>query len=164
MKRITIGKEEYTIEFSLEATLYNECTEKIMDMITSAEIVQAEIESDDIDVKEKTEKAVKTVISGMADIPQRALVLFYAGLLEHHGAEGDGSVKSKSAAKKLMLDYMKENEGMTLYDIMNEMMEEIVNDHFFDLIGVEKMVKNVENQVQKQVKTPQDFKRKAGNN
>ena len=164
MKRITIGKVEYIIEFSLEATMYNECTEKIMDMLTNAGLAEAKLKNESVDEKERAEDAVKEVITSMADIPQRALILFYAGLLEHHGADGDRTVLSKNAAKKLLMDYLKENEGMTLYDVMSEMMQEIVNDHFFDLIGVEKAVKLAEQNAQKQSKTPQDHKRKSGNN
>lgn len=162
MKRITIGKVEYIIEFSLEATMYNECTEKIMDMLANTGIAEAKLKDESVEEHERAQHAVKDVIASMADIPQRALILFYAGLLEHHGADGDRSVLSKSVAKKLLVDYLKENEGMTLYDVMSDMMQEIVNDHFFDLIGVEKAVKLAEQNARK-VKTPQDHKRKSGN-
>lgn len=166
MKRITIGGQEYTIEFSLEATLYNECTEKVMDMITSASVAGAKIDNKEINAEEKTETALKTIVTSAADIPNRALILFYAGLLEHHGTEsGDGSIKSKKDAKKLMKEYIDEHEGMNLYDVMSEMMEEIMNDHFFEQIGVDKMMENANKQIQNhQVKTPQDHKRKGGNN
>lgn len=166
MKRITIGGQEYTIEFSLEATLYNECTEKVMDMITSASVARAKIDNKEINAEEKTEIALKTIVTSAADIPNRALILFYAGLLEHHGTEsGDGSIKSKKDAKKLMKEYIDEHEGMNLYDVMSEMMEEIMNDHFFEQIGADKMMENANKQIQNhQVKTPQDHKRKGGNN
>lgn len=166
MKRITIGGQEYTIEFSLEATLYNECTEKVMDMITSASVAGAKIDNKEINAEEKTETALKTIVTSAADIPNRALILFYAGLLEHHGTEsGDGTIKSKKDAKKLMKEYIDEHEGMNLYDVMSEMMEEIMNDHFFEQIGVDKMMENANKQIQNhQVKTPQDHKRKGGNN
>ena len=147
MKRITIDKKEYIIEFSIEATLYNECTEKIMDMITTVGVTQATLESDDVSNDDKTDKAIKAVISNTADIPQRALTLFYAGLLEHHGADnGDGSVRSKNDAKRLLTTYLRENEGKSLYDVMNEMTEEIINDHFFEMIGVDKVMNKANQQ------------------
>lgn len=164
MKRITIGGKEYTIEFSLDATLYNECTEKVMDMITSVGMAEAEYSDEDKDAREKTEYAVNTVVKNISDIPQRALILFYAGLLENHGASGDNTVKSKADAKALMIQYLRENEGKSLYDVMNEMMQEIVNDHFFEMIGVDKMMENANKEVSRQVKTPQDHLKKAGNN
>lgn len=149
MKRITIDKKEYIVEFSIEATLYNECTEKIMDMITNVGVAQATMESDDISNEDKTDTAIRTVISNTADIPQRALILFYAGLLEHHGTDnGDGSVRSKNDAKRLLTAYLRENEGKSLYDVMNEMTEEIINDHFFEMIGVDKVMNNANQQFQ----------------
>lgn len=162
MKRITIGGVEYTIEFSIEATLYNEVTESVMDMFLSGNIIQAVAENAD-DVVEKTEKAMKQTFKEMADIPNKALTMFYAGLLEHHGSEGDNTVRSKQDAKRLLVTYLKENksekeeESLTLYDVMTEMLTEMGNDSFFDMIGLAKVMNNAE----KEAKKPQDHKRKA---
>ena len=162
MKRITIGQKEYTIEFSIDATLYNECTEKVMDLMVSAGIAQSEVENDDLPEKEKVTIMANTFTANVADIGNRAVTLFYAGLLEHHGASGDNTVRSKEDAKRLIVQYMNENSGLSLYDIMNEMIEEMGKDHFFEKIGVEKMISNANQTIEKQVKTPQDHKKKAG--
>lgn len=164
MKRIKIGDKKYTIEFSIEATLYNECTEKILDLIATAGITQNKLEDENVEAEEKAESAVNVFVKSTADIPQKALALFYGGLIEHHGTEsGDKSVKSKQDAKILMLQYMKEN-GKTLFDIMNEMLEEVQKDNFFDLIGVEKVAERAQEsvkEIQKQMKVPQDHKKKS---
>lgn len=156
MKRITIDNVEYTIEFSIEATLYNEVTESVMDMFLSGNIIQA-VAEEGTDAIDKTEKALKQTFKEMADIPNKALTMFYAGLLEHHSDE----IRSKNDAKKLLVTYLKEHkddeEPLTLYDVMTEMLSEMGNDSFFDMIGLAKVMNNAE----KEAKKPQDHKRKA---
>jgi len=161
MKRITIDKKEYTIEYSIEATLYNECTEKVMDLMVSAGVAEAEVSNDNIGVKEKVQVMADAFKKNISDVPQKALTLFYAGLLEHHGEFGDKTVLSIHEAKRLLVAYMRENEGLTLYDIMNDMIEEMGKDHFFEKIGVDKMVKNANIAAEKEIKKPQDHKRKS---
>lgn len=156
MKRITIDNVEYTIEFSIEATLYNEVTESVMDMFLSGNIIQA-VAEEGTDAIDKTEKALKQTFKEMADIPNKALTMFYAGLLEHHSDE----IRSKNDAKKLLVTYLKEHkddeEPLTLYDVMTDMLSEMGNDSFFDMIGLAKVMNNAE----KEAKKPQDHKRKA---
>lgn len=166
MKRITIDNKEYTIEFSIEATLYNECTEKVMDLFVSAGIAEAETKNDDLTDKQKVSVLADAFKKNVSDIPNRALTLFYAGLLEHHGEFGDKSVLSINEAKRLLVCYMKQTEGLSLYDVVTEMIEEMEKDHFFEKIGVDKVVKNANETVEKEIKKPQDHKRKSkvGNN
>ena len=156
MKRITIDNVEYTIEFSIEATLYNEVTESVMDMFLSGNIIQA-VAEEGTGAIDKTEKALKQTFKEMADIPNKALTMFYAGLLEHHNDE----IRSKNDAKKLLVTYLKEHkddeEPLTLYDVMTDMLSEMGNDSFFDMIGLAKVMNNAE----KEAKKPQDHKRKA---
>ena len=161
MKRITIDKKEYTIEYSIEATLYNECIEKVMDLMVSAGVTEAEISNEETSAKEKVGVIANTFTKNVADIPQKALTLFYAGLLEHHGEFGDKTVRSIYEAKGLMIAYMKENEGLTLYDIMNDMIDEMGKDHFFEKIGVDKMVRNANEKAEKELKKPEDHKKKS---
>lgn len=156
MKRITINGVEYTIEFSIEATLYNEVTESVMDMFLSGNIIQA-VAEEGTDAIDKTEKALKQTFKEMADIPNKALTMFYAGLLEHHSDE----IRSKNDAKVLLATYLKEHkddeEALTLYDVMSDMLTEMGNDSFFDMIGVSKIMENAT----KEAKKPQDHKRKT---
>lgn len=173
MKRITIDGKEYTIEFSIEATLYSECTESVMNMIMSAGVTQAEVEQEGISDKEKVNVIAQNIVKNSSDIPQRALTLFYAGLLEHHGTDsGDGSVKSKKDAKRLLVAYLREHKeendgkGKNLYDVMGEMMEQMAEDSFFEQIGIDKMMNSLNNETKKMPKTPQDHKKlsKSGKN
>ena len=103
MKRITIDKKEYTFEFTIEASLYDDCTRSVMDMFVKGGMVQGAAEDNDVN------SAMENLLDTIANLPQKALTLFYAGLLEHHGPEGDGSIQGKNDAKKLLASYLKEN-------------------------------------------------------
>lgn len=145
MLQIKIGNKEYKLEYTIEASLFNECTEKVTNFMMN--IGAAEDNND-----------LKAVLSSMADIPQTALTLFYAGLLEHHGEDGDGTVLSKSDAKKLIKQYISEHsddETGNFYGVMGMLIEQMGNDGFFGLIGLDKMFAP-----SKEVKKPQDHKKK----
>ena len=129
MKKITINKKEYTFEFTIEASLYDECTMAIMDMSLKSGMAQGAASENDVD------GAMQNLAEAIANLPQKALTLFYAGLLEHHGSEGDGSIQSKAEAKKLLAIYLKE-KNKSFRDVLGEMMELMNKDSFFELIGL----------------------------
>ena len=129
MKKITINKKEYTFEFSIEASLYDDCTKSVMDMFVKGGMVTGAAEAKDV------EGAMDNLIDTIANLPNKALTLFYAGLLEHHGPEGDGSIQGMSDAKRLLADYLKEKKK-SFRDVLGEMMDLMAKDSFFDLIGL----------------------------
>lgn len=147
MKVINIGGKDYAFEFTIEASLYNECTEKIGGLMTR--LNEAESKDD-----------IYSLICGIADIPGTALTMFYAGLLEHHGVDGDGSVPDKKTAKALIKKYFDENkdgENGNFYGLMALMIETMADDGFFKLIGLDQVME----QPKKEPKKPQDHKKKA---
>ncbi len=151
MKTIKIGDKEYKIEFTIEASLYNECTEKVAGLVCS--ISEAGDKED-----------IKKMISSMSDIPQTTLTMFYAGLLEHHGEDGDKSVLSKSDAKKLIKQYFKEHpddETGNFYGVMEILIEQMVDDGFFKQIGLEQFANKAANQTGKQKKATRSTEKKA---
>lgn len=156
MLKKVIGGKEYTFEFSIEATLYDEVTTSIMSAFVSAGMAQNDAKDG------KVEDAMNTILKSMADIPQRSLKLFYAGLLEHHGANGDKSVMSLNDAKPIITQYMRES-GLSLYEIMQEMTELMASDNFFSMIGWEKMMETM-NQTQTEEKPKRGRKSSLGTN
>ena len=44
MKKITIGKKEYTFEFTIEASLYDDCTKSVMDNFVKAGMAKGALE------------------------------------------------------------------------------------------------------------------------
>ena len=150
MKKITVNKKEYTLEFSIEASLYDECTMSIMDMFVKGGMVQGAAETNDV------EDAMTNLMQTIANLPQRTLTVFYAALLEHHGPEGDGSIQSMSDAKRVLADYLKEKKK-SFRDVFADMMALMEKDSFFDLIGLNQ----VTNDLKKEMENPSE---EPGNN
>lgn len=136
MKKITINKKEYTFEFSIEASLYDECTMSVMDMFVKGGMVQGAAETNNV------EDAMQNLMQTIANLPQKALTLFYAALLEHHGPEGDGSIQSMFDAKRVLADYLKEKKK-SFRDVFSEMMELMEKDNFFELVGLNQVTKDL---------------------
>lgn len=147
-KIITINGEDYKLEFSIEASLYHECIEKITGVMF------------DID-SGQTANDYKQLLSGMSDIPNTAVICFYAGLLEHHGRDGgDGRVPNLSTAKQLVKSLIRDenSEVDNFYDLFSICIDQMGEDGFFDLIGLPSML-DVEKK--KEPKKPQDHKKKV---
>lgn len=136
MKKITINKKEYTLEFSIEASLYDECTMSVMDMFVKGGMVQGAAETNNV------EDAMQNLMQTIANLPQKALTLFYAALLEHHGPEGDGSIQSMFDAKRVLADYLKEKKK-SFRDVFSEMIELMEKDNFFELVGLNQVTKDL---------------------
>lgn len=143
MRRLTINGKEYTVEFSIEASLYNECTETTMNMILAFGEAQGEAQSvTDVTAENAADtfkSAIRKTIESASNIPHTAVTLFYAGLLEHHGRRGDNTVRSMDDATDLVREYIRESNS-NFYDIMNMMLECMGEDHFFDLTGLAKFL------------------------
>lgn len=137
---LEIGGRDYQIEFTFEASMYSECTEQLIDFMSTM-MIKSE--------SEHSEEDIKDMLKEMTNVPALTLTMFYAGLLEHHGYEGDGSVPDKIAAKRLMKQYMAEHKGQrgdNAYDIMSMMMEQMGEDGFFKQIGLEQMMQAENNE------------------
>lgn len=141
MKLITIGGKEYKFEFSIEASLYNDVTEKVTSLMFALDEAG---DSDDI----------HKMLASLADVPRTALTMFYAGLLEHHSHE----IRSIDDAKKLVKEYFAEDKEQNFYTLMQDMIECMHDDVFFKQIGLEQMMAVP---TEKEVKTPQNHKKKT---
>lgn len=144
---MNIGGKDYRLEYTIEASLYDECTEKLINFIGNTAVAALEPEWPDGTTEEQKINArkelLKNSISGISNLPQTALTIFYAGLLEYHGINGDGTVRSKQDAKELVREYFKEHseDGTdTFYDLLMVCIEQMGEDGFFKRTGLEKMM------------------------
>lgn len=140
---IEIGKKEYTIEFSIEASLCDECVSKLTNFLFAGT------------GRNDNANIIEAVLSTMTDMPSVALSLFYAGLLENHGKDGDGLVKTKADAKKLMKQYFiehKEDGEGTYYSLFQLLLGQMGADGFFDLIGLNQMIESTQANAEKLAK------------
>ena len=144
MRTLTVGNTDYTIEFSIEASLYKECTEKITGLF--AGIAEAQSTED-----------IKTLISSMADIPQTTLHMLHAGLLEHQ--PNWNMANTKSVIKQYLTERKGQEDG-NYYSLMETLIADMADDGFFEMIGLDKMFQTEET-VAREPKKPQDHKRKS---
>lgn len=151
-KVLNIDGQDYKLEYSIEASLYADCVSNLTSLM--ADIGLAEDNND-----------VKGMLHGMSNIPQTALVLFYAGLMEAHGRHsgGDGRVPDMESAKRLITKYIKEKadtEEGNFYSIMEICINQMTEDGFFKLVGLDRIVQTGQGTIKKRAsKTPQDHKK-----
>lgn len=146
-KLLNIGGRDYKLEFTIEASLYGECTEKLINFMGKT-MGAAEEKSitDGLREQEKAEvrkQLLANSISGISNMPDTGLTLFYAGLLEHHGEDGDKTITTKQDAKRLLKQYFSEHAGDgtdNFYDLVAMLMEQMGEDGFFQRTGLEKML------------------------
>ena len=141
-KLLNIDGREFKLEFSIEASLRNECIEKITGMMASL------ASADD-------RNELKETLKGLSNIPNVALECFYSGLLEHHGYSGDGRVTTINDAKQLVVKLFRDetSDVDNWNDVLTLCVEQMSEDGFFELVGlVDK---------KKSPKQPQDRKKKA---
>ena len=138
MKKVIDGKE-FTIEYGLTALVDSpECIEPIIKLIYLNE-------QKDIPLNKRFEPA-------MRDVSQITSLLFYAGLLEHHGEDGDKTVLSLNDAKSLLKKYFKENaEETTFIGLLAELVGQMDKDNFLALLGMGLEVDNETAQTRKKV-------------
>ena len=142
---LNIGNKDYKIEYSIEASLNEECVSQITDYISGVNRTEA-----------KT--PLHALLDNVKDKPSAVLSMLYAGLLENHGAEGDGTVMSKSDAKKLMKQYFiehKEDGKGNYYDLYALLFGQIEEDGFFALIGLEQTINDMTTLVEKMAEVQQ---------
>lgn len=139
MLNLVIGGKEYKIEYSIEASLYKDFTEKMIDIIDKFS-----------EQKELVDK--KKFIETVLDIPSTTITMLYAGLLENYE---DITVKE---VKGIVKEYLKEpsETQRDFFTLMSTLIEEMASEGFFGLIGLG----NVTVQKTKEPKVPQDHKKK----
>lgn len=153
-KALNIGGQEYRLEYSIEASLYADCVSSLTGLMAGIESAG-------------NKNDIKKVLEEVSNVPQTALTLFYAGLMEAHGdhPDGDGKVSDIQTAKRLIAQFMrehKEDEAGNFFGIMQMCIEQMEEDDFFNLTGMTAMMESMTGKRKKQPKVPQDHKRPSG--
>ena len=137
MKKVIDGKE-FVIKYGSTALVDSpECVEQVLNLVHLNE-------QKDIPLNKRFETIMK-------DVPQITSLLFYAGLLEHHGEDGDKTVLSLNDAKTLLKKYFKENKQESFLGLLAEMTEQMAEDNFLVLLGMGLEVNNETVQTRKKV-------------
>ena len=157
-KVLTIGGNEYRLEYSIEASLYADCTAKLVEFLGAAygssEVAKHLGNVAEGDRASAVRSVIRESLQAVSNIPDVALTLFYAGLLQYHGLEGDKTVTSMRDAKSIVRQYFEDHkddgEG-DFYSIMQICIEQMGEDDFFRRVGLEKMFGPNQNQGNKPV-------------
>jgi len=159
-KIITIAGHEYKIEYSIEASMYNDFVEKISDYVInfSTMIAKNNVKGEGVksqnDLINLSTDAIKEMLKVQAtSTPKLALYGFRAGLMEHQDISLEDS---KSLYKQYLTEYHK-----TATDVLAEVMEKVQEDNFFAMIGLDltKMMKTSNKSSKKRVIGKQSKKR-----
>ena len=155
MKTLTIGGNEYKLDYTFEASEHKDTVQKMFKVLSGAYLMRKGVVIDETDEEKAKEAMVNAMIDGsaemVADVPHIVKSAFYAGLLEHNP-------KSEEEAYSLMKEYMKENKisYRKLFEDIKECMED---DGFFDLSGLTEMLQEMNGTPKKAKKVPQDHKK-----
>ena len=148
-KTLTIGGKDYKLEYTIEASLYGDCIEKLITFISktagATEVEKTPKGMTDEEIVQYKRGLMQNAINGISNIPDTALTLFYAGLMEYHGEDGDRTILSKRDAKALLKTFFKEEEekenGCTDFTALIALcMEQMGEDDFFRKTGLEKVL------------------------
>lgn len=155
MKFLVEGKE-FTLEYTFEAAENHKCVDAMMDIFGGAMMTK-------IDDTKSEALQIRDFLMTISDLPRMAMDMFYAGLLEHHGEDGDGTITSRLDAKRLYKQFCKENPEDTMatsyYGLITAISNQMEADGFFKRTGLEDILENMGNAVQ-EVKKPTDRKKK----
>lgn len=152
-KLLSINGKDYKLEYTIEASLYDKCVESTAGLL--AKFGGA-----------AQEKDTMAMINGIANIPQTALTVFYAGLLEAHGThpDGDGRVPDIETAKKLLASLLREHKDDELgdfYGVFEMCLSQMEEDGFLKLAGLETVMETMNPKTKKSPKKPMDHQKKV---
>ena len=99
---ITVGGKVITLEYTFEAAERHECIDAAMDIFGGTMTAK-------IDSTHSEEMQVRDFLMSLSDLPRMAMDMFYAGLLENHGPDGDGMIQSRADARHLYKQFCNEH-------------------------------------------------------
>lgn len=135
-KIIRIGGNDYKMEFTIEASLYQDFVEKLSKYVLDFSSLMAEYDIQGKGIKSQKDlikmssEAVKSMfLTQTTQTPYLAMVGFYAGLMEHQHL-------SQEEGKKLYIQYLQEYNKKPA-EVLAEIMEKVQEDNFFQMIGLD---------------------------
>lgn len=148
MRILTIGGNEYKVEFSFEAAEYKACVDKVFKVVSGGYIMKRGITGTDKKA-EMAEAMMDSTADMFSDMASLSITCFYAGLLENN------PVEDEKAARQLFKQFVKENPDddrasyFGMYEFLKECMEE---DGFFKLTGLDRYLKDMSESMAKAIK------------
>lgn len=154
--KFSVEEKEYALEYTFEAAENQKCVDAMTDIFGGAMMTK-------IDETKSEALQIRDFLMTISDLPRMAMDMFYAGLLENHGEDGDGTITSRLDAKRLYKKFCKENPedamATSYYGLITAISNQMEEDGFFKRTGLADILENMGNAV-KEVKKPTDRKKK----
>lgn len=156
--KFTAGGKEYTLEYTFEAAENQKCVDAMTDIFGGAMMTK-------IDETKSEALQIRDFLMTISDLPRMAMDMFYAGLLENHGTEGDGdgTIANRADARRVYKQFCKENleddMATSYYGLVTAISKQMEEDGFFKRTGLEDILGNM-TEATKEVKKPTDHKKK----
>ena len=146
-KVITISGKDYKLEYNIEAALYKDGIDRFIEFLGNTfgaqdgkELVKGLPYQEKVRVMQRMILNLKNEI---INLPNTALELFYMGLLEYHGPDGDGTVLTMKDAKRLVSQLFFEQPEDGICDfaaLLSLCADQMGEDGFFKRTGLEKIL------------------------
>lgn len=154
--KFTVSGKEYTLEYTFEAAENQKCVDAMTDIFGGAMMTK-------IDETKSEALQIRDFLMTISDMPRMAMDMFFAGLLENHGEDGDGTVTSRLDAKRLYKQFCKENPedamAASYYGLITVISAQMEEDGFFKRTGLEDILGNIEGAA-KGARKPTDHRKK----
>ncbi len=159
--KFVVDEKEHILEYTFEAAENQKCVDAMTDIFGGAMMTK-------IDESKSESLQIRDFLMTISDLPRMAMDMFYAGLLEHHGEDGDGTVMSRLDAKRLYKQFCRENPedamAASYYGLITVISNQMEEDGFFKRTGMADILESmgsVAEESAKGRKQPQDHKKKA---
>lgn len=144
--KFLVGGKEYTLEYTFEAAENQKCVDAMTDIFGGAMMTK-------IDETKSEALQIRDFLMTLSDMPRMAMDMFYAGLLEHHGEDGDGTIICRRDAKRLYKQFCKEypDDAMatSYYGLVTVISSQMETDGFFKRTGMEDILESMEKRARK---------------
>lgn len=151
--KFVVDKKEYTLEYTFEAAENQKCVDAMTDIFGGAMMTK-------IDESKSESLQIRDFLMTISDLPRMAMDMFYAGLLEHHGEDGDGTIIDRRDAKQLYKQFCRENPedamAASYYGLITVISNQMEEDGFFKRTGMADILKSMGSAVEESAKNQKE--------
>lgn len=146
--KFVVGDNEYTLEYTFEAADNQKCVDAMTDIFGGTMMTK-------IDESKSESLQIRDFLMTISDLPRMAMDMFYAGLLENHGEDGDKTIMSRMDAKRLYKKFCKENPedamAVSYYGLITVISTQMEEDGFFKRTGMADILESMDRAVKEAV-------------
>lgn len=140
MRELKINGKVYILKFTHKAAKCQKCVQKVFELATGSSLMKG--------ISDENKPTLSGMLTGVAiqvsEIPLLCDTLMYAGL------KAENPVDTEEEAGDLLISYMEET-GKSYAEILDSFKECLVEDGFFKISGIDQMIQNMNEAMEKEV-------------